>query len=84
MQSRYYQLMDPFSPSSLFLGTISLLVFGGLVMTGMPPRWQTPGVWLLVSLAGIPAFLMIIMVPTLAIGGAILLAFAAGGNGRRR
>ncbi|MCD6006920.1 hypothetical protein [Halomonas sp. IOP_31] len=53
-------------------------------MTCMPPRWQTPGVWLLVSLAVIPAFLMIIMVPTLAIGGAILLAFAAGGNGRRR
>ncbi|MFC0268592.1 hypothetical protein [Kushneria aurantia] len=67
----------------IFLGAVTLLMLGGLAMTGVPPRYQTFEVWLLLSLAGIPLFLVIIMIPELAIGGLIMLAFFAGGGGRR-
>jgi len=70
--------------SSAIGAIISLLVFGGLAMTAVPPQWQTLGVWVLLSLLGIPVLLVIAMSPTLGIGAVILLAFAAGGAGKRR
>ena len=41
---------------------IALPLFGLMVMTVMPAHWQNPKGWLLVSYAGIPAFIVIIAI----------------------
>lgn len=52
---------------------IGLPLFGLLVMTVLPGRWQTASVWLLVSYVGIPAGFVIL---ALVIRFPLLLFFA--------
>jgi len=73
---------------ALIGGILGLLVLGGLVMTQMPREWQTTGGWLLVSLLGIPLFVMLIglliNVPALLFGALVLTGLYAGQPRRRR
>lgn len=47
--------------TATFLATVStLLIFGGLIVhICLPHRWQTWGVWLGISLLGIPGFVIL-------------------------
>ena len=48
------------STANLLATATTLLVFGGLIVhTCFPHRWQTWGVWMGISLRGIPALLLL-------------------------
>lgn len=74
--------------SLIIPGVASFLVFGAIFMTQMPRHWQTTQGWLLISLVGIPMFILfvglMVNIPALLFGGLVLTGFFAGQQPRRR
>ena len=73
---------------TLIGAALGLLFLGALIMTQLESPWRNWKVWLAISLAGIPAFFLLLGIianaPILMFGLVAMACFEAGRSERRR